>query len=196
MKKAICFIMFLAFGLIYTPVFAEYKIILKNGREFIVDDYKDVNGKIKFYKMGGEMEIDKGNVENIKKVKVTKTVEETAPAETIKKDSPEGLTPAEKGKDLQTKRQELANRLKEIEKKKEEMRAEGEKLSGERKKLEEDYKKEGRVTSIREKREYERRFSELEEKIKKFNEEMSRLEQEDERLYKEFKETGAQQKQK
>lgn len=191
--------LFPAFALIVfcASAFADYKIILKNGSEFIVDDYKDVDGRIKFSIMDGEIEIDKSNIEDIKKVKAVKSIEEPAPApggppaETMKKDSSEEPVTAEKGTVTQTKRQEIVNRLKEIAKKKEEMRAEGEKLTNERKKLEEDIKKEGRVTSIREKRELERRTLELEEKIKKFNEELNSIEQEQERL---LREAGIQQK--
>lgn len=191
MKKAICFILFIIV-VFCASAFADYKIILKNGSEFIVDDYKDVDGRIKFSIMGGEIEIDKSNIEDIKKVKAVKSIEETAPAETMKGDSSGKPVTAEKGTVTQAEGQEIVNRLKEIAKKKEDMRAEGEKLSEERKKLEEDIKKEGRVTSIRGKRELERRTLELEEKIKKFNEELNSIEQEQERL---LKEAGVQQKQ-
>lgn len=190
MKKAICFILFIIV-VFCASAFADYKIILKNGSEFIVDDYKEVDGRIRFSVMGGEIEIDRGNIEDIKKLKAVKRIEETAPPETMKGDSSEKPVTAEKGAVTQTKRQEIENRLKEIIKKKEELKAEGEKLTDEKKKLEEDIKKEGRVTSIREKRELERRTSELEEKIKKFNEELNSIEQEQERL---LKGAGEQQK--
>ena len=52
-----------------TPLFADYKIILKNGREFVVDDYKDMGSKIKFYREGGEIELDKSLIKDIKKLK-------------------------------------------------------------------------------------------------------------------------------
>ncbi|MBI1811034.1 MAG: hypothetical protein HY035_08855 [Nitrospirae bacterium] len=182
MKKAIYFIvLFSLFMLIYTPSFADYKIILKNGREFVVDDYKDMGSKIKFYREGGEIELDKDIIKDIKETKAPRPAEESSAPETTK-DTPE--KPAVE-KSSQPQGQETVNRLKEIAKKKEEMKAEGEKLSEERKKLDEDIKKKGRVLAIREKRELEKQLSELETKIKKFNDEMSSLDQEQEMLLKE-----------
>lgn len=170
--------------LISTPALADYKIILKNGNKFIADNYKDVNSRIKFYKMGGVIEIDRGNIESIKKVRVTKPVEESPPAETVKKDSPGGPATIGKGTDTQAKDEEIKRRLREIAKRKDEMKAEGEKLTEEKKKLNEDIKKEGRVTSPRKERELEHQKSAIEERIKRFNEELYRLEQEQERLLK------------
>ncbi|MDP3048731.1 MAG: hypothetical protein Q8N12_04790 [Thermodesulfovibrionales bacterium] len=187
MKKIISLILFFALVIISAPSVADYKIILKNGREFVVDDYKDMGGKIKFYREGGEIELDKSIIKDIKKTKAVKQTEESSPVETTK-DTPE-KPPAEKS--AQPQAQEIDNKLKEIAKKKEQMRAEGEKLTEERKKLEEDIKKKGRVLAIREKRELEKQISELETKIKKFNEEFSKLEDEEARL---LKERGTQQK--
>ena len=53
--------LFFVFILISGLALADYKIILKNGREFVVDEYKDMGSKIKFYREGGEIEIDKSN---------------------------------------------------------------------------------------------------------------------------------------
>lgn len=167
--------------IISTSAFADYKIILKNGREFVVDDYKDMGSKIKFYREGGEIELDKDIIKDIKKTKALKPAEESSPSETIK-DSAE--KPASPEKSAQPQKQEIDSKLKEIAKKKEQMRVEEEKLIAERKKLEEDIKKKGRVLAIREKREIEKQISELETKIKKFNEEMSSLDREQEGLLK------------
>ena len=181
MKKSIFLILFFMLIIISTSAFADYKIILKNGREFVVDDYKDMGGKIKFYREGGEIELDKDIIKDIKKTKAIKRTEESSPAETTK-DTPE--KPAAE-KSAQPQKQEMDSKLKEIAKKKEQMRAEGEKLIADKKKLEEDIRGKGRVLAIREKRELEKRLSELDEKIKKFNEEMSSLDQEQEGLLKE-----------
>ena len=185
-RFAIFLIIVLAFTV--TPSFADYKIILKNGREFVVDDYKDLNGKIKFYREGGEIELDKDIIKDIKKVKAVKRTEESSPADTTTDTTPEKL-PTEKS--AQPQKQEIDSKLKELGKKKAQFMAEKEKLMSEGKKLEEDIKKEGKVVSIREKREFDRRRSELETKIKKFDEEFSKLEQEEEML---LKERGTQQK--
>ncbi|MDP2278682.1 MAG: hypothetical protein Q8K51_10710 [Nitrospirota bacterium] len=163
-----------------TSAFADYKIILKNGREFVVDDYKDMDGKIKFYREGGEIELDKDIIKDIKKTKALKRTEESSAPETTK-DAAEKPS-AEKS--AQPQKQEIDSKLKEIAGKKAQLRAEGEKLIAERKKLEEDIKKKGRVLAIREKREIEKQISELETKIKKFNEEISSLDQEQEGLLK------------
>ncbi|MDP3259078.1 MAG: hypothetical protein Q8M34_00635 [Thermodesulfovibrionales bacterium] len=187
MKKSIFLILFFMLIIISTSAFADYKIILKNGREFVVDEYKDMGGKIKFYREGGEIELDKDIIKDIKKTKAVRQTEESSPVETTE-DTPE--KPAAE-KSAQPQKQETDSKLKELAKKKEQFKAEGEKLATDKKKLEEDIKKEGKVVSIREKREFDRRRSELETKIKKFNEEMSSLDQEQENL---LKERGTQQK--
>jgi uncharacterized protein (DUF3084 family) len=166
------------FILVAASALADYKIILKNGREFVVDDYKDLNGKIKFYREGGEIELDKSIIKDIKKTKTIKRAEESSPVETTK-DTPE------KPKSAQPQKQETDSKLREIAGKKAQLRAEGEKLMADKNKLEEEIKKKGRVLAIREKREIEKQISELGEKIKKFNEEMSSADKEEALLLKE-----------
>ncbi|MBI4691625.1 MAG: hypothetical protein HY754_15380 [Nitrospirae bacterium] len=170
-----------------TQAFADYKIILKNGREFIVDNYKETGGKIKFYREGGEIELDKGNIEEIKQVKDRKKKEDTPSVEGVKKETTAETSPAGKSEAAgsMTGNENLRNRLNEIAKKKEEIKAAGDKLSEEKRKLTEDIKKEGQVTYYREVREYEHKISELEEKIRKHNEELDRLEQEQARILRE-----------
>ncbi|MBA3071366.1 MAG: adenylyl-sulfate kinase [Nitrospirae bacterium] len=152
--------------LISGSALADYKIILKNGREFVVDDYKELNGKIKFYREGGEIELDKDIIKDIKKTKALRPVEERYAPETTN-DTPE-KPPAEKS--TQPQEQEIDSKLKEIARKKAQLRTEGEKLIADKKKLEEDIKKKGRVLAIREKRELEKKAAEIEEKINKVNE--------------------------
>ncbi len=184
MMKSAYLIIILAL-IIPFSAFADFKIILKNGREFIVEEYKDVDGKIMFYKWGGEIEIEKDTIEEIKEVKPSKTYDETSPAEVIKEDAPEGRQTPEKSKDSSSN-QDIENKLKEIAKKKEEMMTEAEKLNKEKKQLEEDVKKEGMLTTIGRKREMEKRTSEITEKINNFNEELNKLNQEQEKLLKEL----------
>ncbi|MDP1759827.1 MAG: hypothetical protein Q8K77_08535 [Thermodesulfovibrionales bacterium] len=173
--------LFFVFILLAASALADYKIILKNGREFVVDDYKDMGGKIKFYREGGEIELDKDIIKDIKKTKAVRQTEESSPVETTE-DTPE--KPAAE-KSAQPQKQETDSKLKELAKKKEQFKAEGEKLATDKKKLEEDIKKEGKVVSIREKREFDRRRSELETKIKKFNEEIKSADREEQLLLKE-----------
>ena len=173
--------LFFVFILISGPALADYKIILKNGREFVVDDYKDMGGKIKFYREGGEIELDKDIIKDIKKTKALKPAEESSAPETTK-DTPEKPTTE---KSAQPQKQDMDSKLKEIAGKKAQLKAEGEKLMAERKKLEEDIKKKGQALYIREEREYKHRISELEEKIKKVNEEIKSADKEEELLLKE-----------
>ncbi|KAF0145769.1 MAG: rsgI [Nitrospirae bacterium] len=195
MKKPIYLILFLSLMLIAMPAFAGYKIILKNGRGFNVNNYTEADGKIRFYLDGaGLIELDKSSIESIKQTKSGRSTYESAPEDAVKKDSTvgsdsqqEAQPTAEKGEVVKIKKQDAEIRLREIAKKKEELKKEAEKLSEEKKKIEEDIRKEGRISSIREKREYERKISELSEKINKFNEEMTRLDQEQGMLLKDYK---------
>ena len=145
-----------------------------------MDDYKDMGGKIKFYRESGEIELDKAIIKDIKKTKAIKRTEDSAPSETTK-DTPEKPS-AEKSS--QPQKQEIDSKLKEIAGKKAQLRAEGEKLIADKKKLEEEIKKKGQALYIREEREYKRRISELEEKIKKVNEEISSADKEEAMLLK------------
>ncbi|HBG92394.1 MAG: hypothetical protein A2X54_07155 [Nitrospirae bacterium GWF2_44_13] len=173
--------LFFVFILISGLALADYKIILKNGREFVVDEYKDMGSKIKFYREGGEIELDKAIIKDIKKTKAVKRTEDGAPSE-ITKDADEKPS-AEKS--TQPQKQEIDSKLKDVAGKKAQLRAEGEKLIADKKKLEEDIRKKGRVLAIREKREIEKQISELEGKIKKVNEEISSADKEEALLLKE-----------
>jgi len=193
MKKTIFLILLFAL-IISASAFADYKIILKNGREFVVEEYKESGDKIKFFRGGGEIELDKASIKDIKKVKAPKTTEGTDASGIVRydqteKQTPEGKENAAKAKGVKSAAAE--GRLKEIATKKEQMKTEGEKLSAEKKKLEEDIKKEGRVLNIRKEREYKQRISEIEGKIKKYNQEISQLNTEEATL---LLEIGGQQK--
>ena len=56
-----------------------------------MDDYKDMGSKIKFYREGGEIELDKTIIKDIKKTKALKRAEESSAPETTK-DTPEKPT--------------------------------------------------------------------------------------------------------
>ena len=190
-KFLLVFFLFLALVLIAIPAFAGYKIILKNGKDFLVDNYTEADGKIKFYRGGGIIELDRSIIESIKQIKGSRGMYESAPEDTIKKDSGGEAPAVDKGKDAPAKKQEIENRLREIGKKKEELGNEDKKIAEDRKKLEEDIKKEGISTSIREKREFEKRAAEITERIRKFNEELNRVDEEEARLVNELKELTA-----
>ena len=81
------------FILVAASALADYKIILKNGREFVVDDYKDMGSKIKFYREGGEIELDKSNIKDIKKTKALKRAEESSAPETTKDSAEKPASP-------------------------------------------------------------------------------------------------------
>ncbi|MBI5199456.1 MAG: hypothetical protein HZA09_05515 [Nitrospirae bacterium] len=76
-------------------------------------------------------------------------------------------------------KQGIEGKLADISKRKEEMRLELEKLKKEEEQLRDDIKKEGRLISVRKKRELEHRSRELEEKIKRFIEELEMLNKEE-----------------
>lgn len=185
MKKAVFFILFLAVLLTGTAVFAEYKIILKNGREFIVDDYKDAEGKIRFYKMGGEIEIDKVNIESIKEIKGFRKSEDVDSPETVKKDSPAEKVQTEKPGEAGTKNQATLDRLKDIAKKKEVLIPERDKLSEEKMKLDDDLSKASMFMSTDKAKDLEKKAADIRGKISKFNEEIKKLNDEESRLVKE-----------
>lgn len=175
-----------------TPAFAGYKIILKNGKDFTVNNYTEADGKIRFYINGGGLiELDRSIIESIKQIKARSGTYESAPEDAVKKDSGGEAPAVDKGKDAPSKKQEIENRLKEIGKRKEELGNEDKKIAEDRKKLEEDIKKEGIATSIREKREFEKRATEITERIRKFNEELNRVDEEEARLVKELQELSA-----
>ncbi|MEK6582468.1 MAG: hypothetical protein AABZ25_08810 [Nitrospirota bacterium] len=185
--------------LIYTPAFAGYKIILKNGRGFNVGNYTETDGKIRFYIDGaGLIELDRNSIESIKQIKGGRLLGESAPEDAVKQDSTvgsdsqrESQPTAEKGEGALSRKEAIKNSLIEIGKKKEELGLVDKKIAEDRKKLEEDIKKEGMVTSIREKREFEKRAAEITERIRKFNEELNKVDEEEARFVKELQELSA-----
>ncbi len=50
------------------PLFADYKLVLKNGRSITVQRYREEGGKIIVYSLGGEFAIAKDQIESIVRV--------------------------------------------------------------------------------------------------------------------------------
>lgn len=180
MKRVIHLIIIsLAFIFIYSPVFAGYKIYLKNGNVIIAEDIKEVGNELKIYYSAGEISFDRKEIEKIVKTSSSGRdvfFSEEPSGEKVEKPKQEEIKGGEQN------REDIKDRLLEISKRKEEMMAEKERLDNEQRQFNEDLKKEGRLMSIRKNREFERRASELEEKIKKFNEELENLNQEEKML--------------
>jgi predicted Zn-dependent protease len=170
-KRLLGICLFLTSILIYNHASAGYKVHLKNGNVINAEDVKDAGSELRIYYWGGELSLDKEEIEKI--------VETTTSGRAFEGPSEEKVEKLEKEKEPE---QNIEGRLKEIAKRKEEMVLEKERLDSEQLKLNEDFKKEGRLMSIRERREFENRSKELEEKIKGFNEELNRLDQEEQRL--------------
>ncbi|MCE5225608.1 MAG: hypothetical protein LLG05_07070, partial [Porphyromonadaceae bacterium] len=166
--------------LICTSAFANFKIILKNGREFIVEDYKEINGKIKFYRSGGEVELDKNMIESIKDTK--KSLPEDNIPSAIIDETEQKTTPQN---DKEKNYDDPKNKLEEITKKKEALKLKQEQLKSEQNKLNEEMKKEGRLTSIRKSREFEQRAKELKDKIQKYDDEILSIQKEEQKILQE-----------
>jgi hypothetical protein len=49
------------------PAFADYSLILKNGRQLTVESYRENGGMISIYGLGGEIKIPKDEIERIEK---------------------------------------------------------------------------------------------------------------------------------
>lgn len=200
MKKIFVFIMLSLFLLgTYNNVFADYKIILKNGGKLIVKDYKKEGSSIRLYTTAGEMEIDQSNVENIKSVDIEEdanepsakpekeniTEEKTLDIEKNKKTETKNIqSPDNIPDDLAIKTKTVENEIKGLEKKNAELKSEEKQLQEESKKIEEDLKKEGKIMPVRKKREFDKRTSELDKKVESHNQKVKQYNQEQDNLLK------------
>ncbi len=155
-----------------------YRIILKNDSSILVEDYMMVDGKIRFYRSGGFMEIDASDVKEIKETsEKVREKNEVGTAGVVEQET--GGTP---------EHQDVMNReerLEEIRLKKESLRMEAEDLQKEIEKLKQEIRKEGRILAIRKKRELEKKKDDIEKRIQAINEEIERLDKEEESLFKE-----------
>jgi hypothetical protein len=92
MKRTLTFLLTVAtIGTSIFPAFADYTILLKNGRQITVQDFREEGGMIKFYGYGGEISIGKNQIHEIRSVGQAKRPEEatfqsapaTAPADRV-----------------------------------------------------------------------------------------------------------------
>src|SRR6266496_744046 len=60
-------LLFGVFYLLVVPAFADYTLILKNGRRITVQSYREEGGTIKFQGLGGEIGIEKNQIQAIRK---------------------------------------------------------------------------------------------------------------------------------
>ena len=82
-------------ALVHFPASADYTIVLKNGRRFNVENFREESGALKFYGFGGEVSIVKNQVQTIRPAGeanlATEPPKPAAPAF-----APENRVPAEK----------------------------------------------------------------------------------------------------
>jgi hypothetical protein len=85
MKRTLTFLLTAATSVSFTfPTFADYTILLKNGRQITVENFREEGGMIKFYGYGGEISIVKNQVQEIRyfghSKRPEKVMSESAPA--------------------------------------------------------------------------------------------------------------------
>lgn len=159
----------------YSEAHAAYKIILKNGSSLLVEGYKELDGRIQFFRSGGFIEIDKSDISEIKEV----STEIPEIRETGENKSQEVL-PQPSSPEVNT--QDLRMRLEEIQKEKEILKEEIEQIQKEADKLSQEIRKEGRVLAIRKKRELEKKKGELENRVTEINKKIEELQKEEENI--------------
>lgn len=179
MSRSLLLYCLFAFGvltLLVSEGFSAYRIELKNGFSFVVDSYRRIDGRIQFFKSGGLIEIDAGDVLRIREIKVSQE-ERGLP----------GVTPATgEANSIQDVTSPLTDqirpRLEEIQKEKEVLKREIESVNEEIERLNRDIRKEGRVLAIRKKRELERRREELTKRVSDINKRIEDLQKEEDDL--------------
>jgi hypothetical protein len=68
MSKGLSFLLFTLFLYCWmNPVWADYTLVLKNGRRITVQDYREEDRMIKFYAFGGEAAVSKDQIQSIQK---------------------------------------------------------------------------------------------------------------------------------
>ena len=68
-----------AIVLSYLPAWADYTIVLKNGRQFNAQDFREQSGRITFHSFGGEISIPKDQIQTISPAGGAKSVTEAPP---------------------------------------------------------------------------------------------------------------------
>lgn len=174
---------------------AEVRVTLKNGRSFIADFCRVVNGKMVCDMQGGTMAVPRKDIASIREVSIRReslsgeavpepdaTAEEKKPSggpEAEKKEVPgqpgegrliTGLTP------------EQAKQLDQINERKTALQAERDRLATDRDQLYEDVKNTGVVKNQEQIDEIKKRIADLEMRIEGFNEAVKKLNSEEERI--------------
>ena len=94
MKRLIIFYSATAALLLYNlPLFADYTIVLKNGRRFNVQNFREEAGIVKLHGFGGEISIPKDQIQTIKPAVGAKSPTE-APLRSAPVTVPEDRVPA------------------------------------------------------------------------------------------------------
>ncbi len=158
--------------------YGAYRILLKNGTTILVEDYIEVDGKIRFYRSGGFMEIDVFDIKEIKKT--SEKVMERNEMDTGRVVE-QKMERTHENQDVMHREE----RLNEIRLRKESLRMEAEDIQKELENLKQEIRKERRVLAIRKKRELEKKKNDIEKRIEEINKEIERLDKEEETLFKE-----------
>jgi hypothetical protein len=120
MLKGLKFLLFNLLVCSWTgPVWADYTLVLKNGRRITVQSYREEGRMIKFHDLGGEIGISKDQIQSIEKtvqVPLPQQSQLQGPAGPQAAESP--LTPeeerAKEEKEYQQKLMEVTGQLKEV----------------------------------------------------------------------------------
>jgi len=173
-------LVFLSFFVLPSLSFPEVKISLKNGREIIADRCRDAKDKLICELMGGNFEIEKKDISNLKEITVKKR--EITP-------EPGGGAAVEKnagGAVSEDKKAGYQKRLDEINQRKRELVSVREGLTKEREKLNAEFLRQGDVLRPEVFDSFQKRFNEIDAKINSFNQENSRLNEEAQAILKEM----------
>jgi len=160
--------------------FSEVKISLRNGREIIADRCRDTKDKLICEMMGGNFEIEKKDVSNLKEITVRRQVLSPEPEGGAAGAKNAGATAVEGGKTGSQKR------LDEINQRKRELVSVREGLMQERERLNAEFLRQGDMLRPEVFDSFQKRFSEIDAKINSFNQENSKLNEEGQATLKEM----------
>jgi hypothetical protein len=93
MKKSIITIVTIAFLIYPSACLSSYLVKLKNGSEFITNNYWEEDGQIKFYSHGGIAGIDKNMIHEISESDLPYIIEQPQPAKKTKPETKSELNP-------------------------------------------------------------------------------------------------------
>jgi tetrahydromethanopterin S-methyltransferase subunit G len=174
---------------------SEVKVTLKNGREVIADSCRDSNGRLVCEKMGGNFELDKKDILDVKGITIEHPGSYHIPVEGTGKETESGgkgpVKPEAETKGPDKKPEgalvkglnpEDEKRLDQINRKKIEYQAERQRLLNERQQLNEDIKNSGVIGSKEKYEEMQKRIKDLDEKVNKFNDAVKKLNEEGKKI--------------